>query len=170
MVIDKVPMFTTAHLWSDTHYPQPGFIECRLLERMHSESQNLARISVEPYHVEWTNEALEFVVFESDLCEMTPFVYGGFYDVPRCLTLRYRGRHFLLLSGFDDDLDEYETDYFVYQFPEPTDDSRPVCSPDFLSSTPMNSIGRIPIDQIAFDPSKRQKLDARILDPFIGGI
>ena len=170
LVIDKVPMFTTAHLWSDTPYPQPGFIECRLLERMSSESENLARISIEPYHVEWTNEASEFVVMESDLCEMTPFIYGGFYDVPRCLTLRYRGRHFLLLSAFNDGLDEYDTDYFVYEAPETTDAPRPMCSPEFLSSTPMDFVGRIPIDQVTFDPSNRQKLDARILDPLIDRI
>jgi hypothetical protein len=82
-VIDKVPMFTTANLWSDSHYPQPGYIECRLLERIPSKSENLARISIKPYHVEWTNERSEFVVAVGDLCEMTPFVYGG--------SMTYRG-------------------------------------------------------------------------------
>ena len=48
------------------------------------------------------------------MAEMTPFTYGGFYDVPRCISLRYRGRRFLLQSAFDDDLDEYPTDYSVY--------------------------------------------------------
>ena len=167
-VIDKVPMFTTANLWSDTNYPQPGFIECRLLERIPNATENLARISIEPYHVEWTNERSEFVVSDADLSELTPFAYGGFYDVPRCLTLRYQGRRFLLFGAFDDDLDEYPSDYSVYVVPEPADDSRPVSSPEFLSNTPMNCIGRISIDQVRFDPSKRQKLDARILDRFIG--
>src|SRR6202789_459988 len=33
-IIDKIPLFTSADLWSDSNYPQPGFIECRVLERI----------------------------------------------------------------------------------------------------------------------------------------
>jgi hypothetical protein len=99
---------------------------------------------------------------------MTPFRYGGFHDVPRCLSLRYRGRRFLLQSAFDEGLDEYPADYSVYVVPESANDSQPVCSPEFLSNTPMGCIGKIPIDQVTFDPSKRQELDASILDSFIG--
>jgi hypothetical protein len=98
---------------------------------------------------------------------MTPFEWGWFYDVPRCISLRYRGRRFLLQSAFDEDVDEYPTDYSVYIVPESTDDSRPVCTPEFLSNTPMACIGQIPIEKVTFDPSKRQELDASILDSFI---
>jgi hypothetical protein len=101
------------------------------------------------------------------MVEMTAFRYGGFYDVPRCLSFRYRGKRFLLQSAFDEDLDEYPTDYSVYIVPESVDDSVLVCSPDFLSNTPMACIGRIPIDQVVFDPSKRNELDASILDSFV---
>jgi hypothetical protein len=101
------------------------------------------------------------------MAEMTPFRYGGFYDVPRCLSLRYRERRFLLQSAFDEGLDEYPTDYSVYVVPESVDDSRPVCSPEFLSHTPMACIGQIPIDQVKFDPSKRKELDASVLDSLI---
>jgi len=101
------------------------------------------------------------------MVEMTAFRYGGFYDVPRCLSFRYRGRRFLLQSAFDEDLDEYPTDYSIYIVPESVDDSVLVCSPEFLSSTPMACIGRIPIDQVTFDPSKRKELDASILDSFV---
>jgi hypothetical protein len=103
------------------------------------------------------------------MAEMTPFRYGGFYDVPRCLTLRYRGRRFLLLSAFDDNLDEYPTDYSVYIVPESADDSMPVCSPEFLSNTPIVCIGQIPIDQVTFDLSKRKELDASCLDNLCQG-
>jgi len=51
-VIEKVPMFTTANLSSDTNYPEPGFIECRWLERIPNATENPVRISIEPYHVE----------------------------------------------------------------------------------------------------------------------
>jgi hypothetical protein len=166
-IMDKVPLFTSADLWSDSDYPQPGYIECHVLERIPNAKGNLARITIGAYHLELTDEGSEFLVPEADLCEMTPFSYGGFYDVPRCLTLRYRGRRFLLQSAFDEDLDEYPTDYSVYVVPESADDSRPMCSPEFLGSTSMACIGRIPIDQVIFDSSKRKELDASILDRLI---
>lgn len=165
-IVDKVPMFTSAQLWSDSDYPQPGYIECRVLEQIPSAAGDLARISIEPYHFEWTNESSEFLIRESDLCEMTPFSYGGFWDVPRCLALRYKGKRFLLQSAFDEDLDEYPDDYAVYLVSEAADDSPPVCSPEFLSKTSMSLVGHIPIDQVTFDSTKRQKLDASILDRF----
>ena len=61
------------------------------------------------------------------MAEMTPFDCGWFYDVPRCISLRYRGRRFLLQSAFDENLDEYPGEYSVYIVPESADDSRPVC-------------------------------------------
>jgi hypothetical protein len=166
-IIDKVPAFTSGYLWSDSNYPQPGFIECRVLEQIPSATRNLARITIEPYHVELTNESSEFLISESDLCEMTPFRYGWFWDVPRCVTFHYKGRRFLLQSFFDEDLDEYPTDYSVYVIPEAADDSAPACSPEFLSKTPASYIGRIPIDQMTFDSTRRRELDASILDQFV---
>lgn len=166
-IIDKVPLFTSADLWSDSDYPQPGFIKCRVLEQIPSETGNLARVTVEPYHVELTNESSEFLISEADLCEMTPFRYGGFYDVPRCFTFRYRGKRFLLQSAFDENLDEYSSDYSVYVVPEPADDSLPACSPEFLTNVPMSCIGRIPIDEATFDSTRRREFDASTLDRFV---
>ena len=60
-IIDKVPLFTSADLWSDSDYPQPGFIECRVLESMPGAGGDLARVNIEPYHFEITNESPEFV-------------------------------------------------------------------------------------------------------------
>ena len=68
-IIDKVPMFTSAALWSDSEYPQNGSIECSVLERVSGPSGNLARISIEPYHYELTNEGSEFVIREADLTD-----------------------------------------------------------------------------------------------------
>lgn len=96
--------------------------------------------------------------------DMTSSTYGGFYDVPRCPSFRYRGRRFSLQSAFDDELDEYPEDYSVFIVPESAGDSRPVCSPEFLTNTPMVCIGQISIDQVMFDQSRRKELDASILD------
>jgi hypothetical protein len=72
-IIDKVPLFTGADLWSDSDYPQPGFIECRVLERMPGRDGNFARISIEPYCFELTNESAEFVMSEGDLSDRNPW-------------------------------------------------------------------------------------------------
>jgi hypothetical protein len=135
-----------------------------VLERFPSATGNLARITIENYQVEWTNESSEFLISEADLCEMTPFSYGWFWDVPRCVTFHYKGKQFLLQSAFDEDLDEYPTEYSVYVVPESADNSSPVCSPEFLSQTPMSCIGQIPIEQVTFDSTRRRELDASILN------
>jgi|HubBroStandDraft_5_1064220.scaffolds.fasta_scaffold3219216_1 hypothetical protein len=62
-----MPEFTGTALWSDSDYPQPGFIKCRVLERTPGLGGNPARIDIEPYHVELTNERSEFLVSEADL-------------------------------------------------------------------------------------------------------
>jgi hypothetical protein len=103
------------------------------------------------------------------MAEMTPFEWGWFYDVPRCVSLRYRGTRFLLQSAFDEKLDEYPSEYSVYKVPESPDDSHAICSPEFLSNTPMVCIGKIPVDEVVFDPSKRKELDATILDTLVAG-
>lgn len=43
-IIDKVPIFTDADLWSDSVYPQPGSIECLVLQRIEDSGSNLARV------------------------------------------------------------------------------------------------------------------------------
>jgi hypothetical protein len=101
------------------------------------------------------------------MAEMTPFQYGGFWDVPRYLTLRYRGRRFLLQCPFDEDFDKYPMDYSVYVVPESNDDTELVGILELLSNAPMACIGQIPIDRVRFDASKRQELDASVVDDLI---
>ena len=68
-IIDKVPLFTGADLWSNSDYPQPGFIECSVLERIPGPGGNLVRICIEPYHFEITNERSEFVISEAEISD-----------------------------------------------------------------------------------------------------
>ena len=95
---------------------------------------------------------------------MTPFEYVEFYDVPRSIALRYRGKLILLQSTFDEGLDEYADSYSIYVLPDSVEGSLRNGSWEFLSGTPMTSIGRIQIDSVAFDTSKRKELDASFLD------
>ena len=163
-IIDKVPLFTSVDLWSDSEYPQPGFIECRVLERMPGEGGNLARINIGAYHFEITDESPEFVVREADLAEIIPFQYGGFWDVPRYILLQYREKALLLQSPFDGKIDEYPDVYSVYQVPEVI--SQSVLSGDWasLEGAELRFIGEIPISTVAFDPTKRRTLDSSCLE------
>jgi len=68
-IIDKIPLFTSADLWTDSDYPQPGLIECVVLERMTSPAGSLARVNIGTYHFESTDEKPEFVVSEAELCD-----------------------------------------------------------------------------------------------------
>lgn len=166
-IIDKIPLFTTAHLWSDSNYPQPGFVQCRVLETIPKPTGDLARINVGAYHFEWNNESAEFLVPKTDLCEMAPFTYGGFWDVPRHIMLCYQGKWFLLQSTFDESMDDYTADYSIYIVPVPAEGSIPVLSPEFLNNTPMECVGQFPIGQVTFDSTRRKLLDASFLVRFV---
>ncbi|HKO14310.1 MAG TPA: hypothetical protein VJV22_20235 [Acidobacteriaceae bacterium] len=64
-IIDKLPCFTSADLWSDSEYPQPGEVECRVLG---VPADGTVKITLaQPEAVEATDGRSEFVVAEGDL-------------------------------------------------------------------------------------------------------
>ena len=60
-IIGKLPYFTSADLWSDSEYPQPGEVECRVLD---SPVHGAVRIRLAE---ETTDGKSEVVVSETDL-------------------------------------------------------------------------------------------------------
>ena len=70
-IIDKVPLFTDAMLWSDSEYLQTGSVECKVIQQIRdSKGLNLARITIyEPWAVETTSGKSEFVIDEADLSD-----------------------------------------------------------------------------------------------------
>ena len=96
---------------------------------------------------------------------MTAFQYVEFYDVPRCILIRHQGVHLLLQSWFDEELDEYSNVYSVYKVP--TVDTQLISFSLEFFQTPMEHLGEIPINRVTFDASKRQELDASVLDEFV---
>jgi hypothetical protein len=98
---------------------------------------------------------------------MASFRYIEFYDVPRAIALRYKGKLLLLQSAFDEELDEYPDSYSVYVLPESVEDSLKKGSWEFLSNTPMTCIGHVQVGDVVFDSSKRKELDASFLDSLI---
>jgi hypothetical protein len=99
--------------------------------------------------------------------DMTPFQYVEFYDVPRCIALRYKKMLFLLQSAFDEALDDYPASYSVYLLPESVEDSLKKGSWEFIRSTPMTCMGSVKVAEVVFDSSKRKELDASFLDNLI---
>jgi hypothetical protein len=98
---------------------------------------------------------------------MIPFQYVEFYDVPRALALRYKGKLVLLQSAFDEAQDGYPDHYTIYLLPDRVEEQLRKGSWSFLAELALQSLGQIPIANVQFDATKRKCLDASILDEFI---
>jgi len=68
-LIDKVPMFTNEDLWTDSIYPRPGVVGCRILGRLESDrsGENLRVTIAFLDGVESTKGKTEFTVFDSQI-------------------------------------------------------------------------------------------------------
>jgi hypothetical protein len=95
---------------------------------------------------------------------MVPFRYAGFYDVPRCIAVRHRGKLLLLESVFDEKIDDYSTHYSVYVLPDSVQDSIEKSSWKYFVPTGASPIGQISVASVKFDASKRLTLDPSCLD------
>ena len=69
VIIEKVPVVSSEHLWSDSKYPRNTDIECIVLERFtSSQGTPLVKIDTElPWHIESTSGQTVFVVHESQM-------------------------------------------------------------------------------------------------------
>lgn len=101
---------------------------------------------------------------------MIPFQYVEFYDVPRTIAVRYRGKLFLLQSAFDQERDEYPNDYTVYVLSESAVPQLTNGSWKFLEEQPMIPLGRVPVNGVRFDSSNRRELDPSVLDRFVNDL
>jgi hypothetical protein len=98
---------------------------------------------------------------------MTPFTYAEFYDVPRLIILLVREKWILLDSAFNEDVDEYEPEYSVYQLPSSFEPPTKGASWKFLEETERILLGKIPVQEVEFDTTKRQTLRAAALDALV---
>lgn len=102
------------------------------------------------------------------MAEMIPFRYGGYWDVPRYIHLSYRGRSLLLLSPFEDEVDEWSEHYTVFEVPADVEsgselkwwgEGRSDERKDFVA------IGTVAIKDVRFDSLPRpEMLDPSVLD------
>ena len=94
---------------------------------------------------------------DGEMSTWTGFTYRGFHDVPRAVVVPLpSGPRILLVSKFDEDLDDYDDHYNVYLLPE---DVALDGSWDRLCDDASRVIGRVRVADVRFDPSRRQELD-----------
>ena len=63
-LIDKIPIFTSDDIWTDSTYPHPGVAECEVLDSFQDQAgRELVRIDL----IESTEGVSEFVVLKSQV-------------------------------------------------------------------------------------------------------
>lgn len=92
-----------------------------------------------------------------------PFIYREFYDFPRMIILRRGDLRILLESAFDTEADEYSRTYKVFVLPNISEEDLNG-SWEPLASTATSFLGEIPVNDLDFDPSRRQEMDPVLID------
>ena len=100
------------------------------------------------------------------MTDRVKIAYRDFYDVPRMLIVSRRGLKLLLDSPFDDSLDKYSPTYKVYVLPTEVDEHT-LKSWEALPQMAMKSLGEIPVNQVAFDATKRAEVDTGVIDSLL---
>lgn len=92
--------------------------------------------------------------------------YREFHDIPRIFLVKRNGKLYFFDCPFDDDLDEYRSEYSVYEMPEFWGEL-----PEDWNSMPgqaTKNVGSVKVESVTFDPSKRKRIDATELLDLIG--
>jgi hypothetical protein len=83
--------------------------------------------------------------------------YRDFHDVPRLVLVQTEGRYLLLDCPFDTDLDDYPPAYDVYELDA---DPRRTVGADWRELPARGRrLGRVPVESIAFDSTRREAID-----------
>jgi hypothetical protein len=97
---------------------------------------------------------------------MNPIRYFSFWDVPRTFVFERDGSVYLLESEFDDELDDYPSDFEVYSLLN----VRNLTGLDGRNSVvhlPKTHLGRVPVSMVRFDKSRRKSVDGTFLDALL---
>lgn len=95
--------------------------------------------------------------------------YREFWDVPRIFLARYEGKLFLFDCVFDETTEDFPDYYQVYQLPN-LEPEELAGSWAHLSTKAILCFGKVPIQRIPFDASKRRNIASTILDELAAGI
>jgi hypothetical protein len=97
---------------------------------------------------------------------MAPITYRDFWDVPRVFIASYRGERVLFDCAFDEAAEDYPGAYRVYLLPGLRDEDL-AGSWDKLHAKASRYLGEIPVREVRFDPTRRQAVDADVLEKFL---
>ncbi len=92
--------------------------------------------------------------------------YRDFYDIPRIFITAHDGKQYLFDCPFDDELDDYSDRYRVYQLPAISEDDLKG-SWERLSERAVRLLGVVPVAEVQFDPTKRQRLDTAVIEALL---
>lgn len=84
--------------------------------------------------------------------------YSGFYDAPLAFRAWFNGSWFYFWRGyFDEELDEYPIIYEVFSVEAESSDVF-IMSWDIESFESKKYVGKIAMNEVLFDPTKREKI------------
>lgn len=92
-----------------------------------------------------------------------PIDYRDFWDVPRIFFAEGRDRLYLFDCQFDDEIEDFRTEYRVFLMPPlTTEDLAGSWAELYRKAT--HELGTVPVDHVTFDPTRRAFIDAAVLD------
>jgi hypothetical protein len=86
-----------------------------------------------------------------------------FYDLPRLMAVEYAGSAYLFDSRFQDDEDEYASEYVVYRLPRHAAASLDGASWDALPGDAAE-VGRVHVEDVRSDDTRRRFVGRSALD------
>jgi hypothetical protein len=99
----------------------------------------------------------------SEPSQWLPITYRGFYDIPRAVHVEYKGDSYPLDCPFDERADEYPDDFAVYRLPEATAKASQEPTSSWIDLAKSGTLpGRVPVEQVRFDESRRRFLDSEV--------
>jgi hypothetical protein len=98
---------------------------------------------------------------------VTKILYSGFYDAPHAFVTNYNNAQYLFRRGyFDDELDDYPNEYEVFILPNLSEADIKE-SWLILPEKTVACVGKIPVDQVVFDPTKRISIDVATFERIV---
>lgn len=94
-----------------------------------------------------------------------PINYREFWDVPRIFFVEDDGQLYLFDCRFDEAIEDYPDEYRVYLMPHLGAEEL-AGSWAKVDRKAIRQLGTVPVARVKFDPTKREQIDAAILDEF----
>ena len=91
--------------------------------------------------------------------------YGAFWDVPRTFHLRWHGIDLIFDSEFDESLDEYSPEYIVVRVASAPPEKGTSWATSIDSGV---LVGRMPVDRVRFDETRRRFVHRPSVESVLG--